>query len=436
MILVGNQRGGAYDLARHLMKEENESVTIHEMRGFVSRTLEGAFQESYAISRATKCKQHLYSLSLNPPQGAEAKEVDYLNAANAVEKQLGLQGQPRAVVFHEKIGQDGILRRHAHAVWCRIDRKEMKAINMSFDRDQLSTVARGLFIEHGWQMPLGFVKTEWRDPRNFTLAEWQQAKRAGKDAARLKAMFQERWAISDSKASFAHALEEQGFILAKGDRRGVVAVDHDEEAYAITRWVGVKTKQVRARLGEPDGLPSVAEARNQAAQLVANRLKELEQEQEQKAQQEKEAAAQELKSRQRAQKQDLLQLQMRHKERERKAEQLRQARIRKGFLGFIDRLTGKRKKMIELNQLETEQAQQRDHTEQTNLRMAQAQALKAVRKQEKQQTASSNEIRSELQKDIRWLETPFKNASEGKKPENRRRRKKRNRDMRDHEPEP
>ena len=311
MILVGNQRGGAYDLARHLMKEENERVTVHEIRGFVSRTLEGAFQESYAISRATKCKQHLYSLSLNPPQGAEAEEADYVNAANAVEEQLGLQGQPRAIVFHEKIGQDGILRRHAHAVWCRIDRKEMKAINMSFDRDQLRTVARGLFIEHGWQMPLGFVKTEWRDPRNFTLAEWQQAKRAGKDAKRLKAMFQERWAVSDSRTSFAHALEEQGFILAKGDRRGIVAVDHDGEAYAITRWVGVKAKQVRARLGEPDNLPSVTEARSKAAELVAKRLKELEFEQEQKAKQEKETAAHELKSRQQAQKQDLLQLQMR-----------------------------------------------------------------------------------------------------------------------------
>lgn len=424
MILVGNQRGGAYDLARHLMKEENEQVTVHEVRGFVSRTLEGAFQESYAISRATKCKQHLYSLSLNPPQGAEAEEADYVNAANAVEDQLGLQGQPRTIVFHEKIGQDGILRRHAHAVWCRIDRKEMKAINMSFDRDQLRSVARGLFIEHDWQMPLGFVKTEWRDPRNFTLAEWQQAKRTGKDAARLKAMFQERWAISDSNASFAHALEEQGFILAKGDRRGIVAVDHEGEAYAITRWVGVKSKQVRARLGEPDSFPSVSEARNKAALLVATRLKELEHEQEQKEQQEKEIAAEVLKSRQSAQKQDLLQLQMKQKERERKAEKQRQARIRKGILGFLDRLTGRRKKTLALNQREEEQAQHQDRIEQTKLRLAQAQVLKSTRSHTRQQTAGNSKIRTELQKDIDWLETPFKNVSKRERLEKQRRFKK------------
>nr|WP_321337375.1 hypothetical protein [uncultured Cohaesibacter sp.] len=312
----------------------------------------------------------------------------------------------------------------------------MKAINMSFDRDQLRTVARGLFIEHGWKMPLGFVKTEWRDPRNFTLAEWQQAKRTGKDAKQLKAMFQERWAISDSKASFSHALEEQGFILAKGDRRGIVAVDHEGEAYAITRWVGVKSKQVKDRLGEPDNLPSVAEARNKAAALVASRLKELEREQEQKAKQERQTATKELKARQQAQKRDLLQLQMKQAERERKAEKERQARIRKGFLGFIDRITGKRKKKLTLNHREADQAQRRDQTEQTSLRMTQAEALKVRRKEAKQQTARHSEIRTELQKDISWLETPFKNASEGKKPITNKHHRQRKRDGPDYEPEP
>ena len=60
MILIGNQRSGARDLARHLLKDENERVTVHDMRGFASDDLLSAFQESNAISRGTKCKQHLY----------------------------------------------------------------------------------------------------------------------------------------------------------------------------------------------------------------------------------------------------------------------------------------------------------------------------------------------------------------------------------------
>ena len=39
MILNGNQRGGAKDLALHLMKAENERVEIHELRGFMSDNL-------------------------------------------------------------------------------------------------------------------------------------------------------------------------------------------------------------------------------------------------------------------------------------------------------------------------------------------------------------------------------------------------------------
>ena len=107
MILVGNQRGGARDLARHLLMNENERVTVHDIRGFASDDLLSAFQESYAISRGTKCKQHLYSLSLNPPQDADASVEDFENAIERAEKALGLEGQPRVVIFHEKLGADG-----------------------------------------------------------------------------------------------------------------------------------------------------------------------------------------------------------------------------------------------------------------------------------------------------------------------------------------
>ena len=67
MILHGNQRGGAKDLALHLLKTENEHVEVHELRGFVSDNLVSALNEVYAVSRGTKARQFLFSLSLNPP---------------------------------------------------------------------------------------------------------------------------------------------------------------------------------------------------------------------------------------------------------------------------------------------------------------------------------------------------------------------------------
>lgn len=126
MILVGNQRGGARDLARHLLKDENDHVDVHEIRGFASETLDGAFNEAYAISQGTRCKQFLFSLSLNPPETERVSTEAFERAIEQAETRLGLTGQPRAVVFHEKEG-----RRHAHAVWSRIKAEEMKAIQLS-----------------------------------------------------------------------------------------------------------------------------------------------------------------------------------------------------------------------------------------------------------------------------------------------------------------
>ena len=277
MILVGNQRGGARDLARHLMKDENERVVVHDIRGFASNDLLSAFQESQAVSRGTKCRQHLFSLSLNPPKNADVAPEDFEDAVARAEKSLGLTGQPRAIVFHEKEGADGQVRRHAHAVWCRIDVENMKAVQLSFTHRKLQDVARDLYRDHGWHMPRGFVRHEFRDPRNFSLAEWQQCKRAKRDPAKTKEIFQDAWAVTDSRVSFAHALRAHGFVLARGDRRGAVAVDYKGETYAVSRYVGINAKQMRARLGSLSILPNVHTAQKKAVEDVQNRLDELRQ---------------------------------------------------------------------------------------------------------------------------------------------------------------
>jgi len=111
VILIGNQRGGGRDLAQHLLKEENDHVRLHQLRGFIADDLEDAFKEAYAVSRGTRCKQFLFSLSLNPPKDAKVSTEAFESAIERVERKLGLNGQPRAIVFHEKEG-----RRHAHAV--------------------------------------------------------------------------------------------------------------------------------------------------------------------------------------------------------------------------------------------------------------------------------------------------------------------------------
>lgn len=261
MILKGSQRSGGADLAAHLMRtDDNEHVRVHEMRGFVADDLRGAFKEAEAISRGTKCRQYLFSLSLSPPEQARVSVGDFEAAIDRIEGRLGLEGQPRAIVFHEKEG-----RRHAHCVWSRIDADTMTARPMSYFKNKLMEVSRGLYLDHGWQMPNGIATKGDRNPTNFTLAEWQQAKRQGMDPRWTKEAVQACWTQSDNCPAFERSLEARGFFLAKGDKRGFVVLDYMGEVHSLPRVLDIKTKEVRARLGDGDGLKSVDETKEAIA---------------------------------------------------------------------------------------------------------------------------------------------------------------------------
>ena len=166
MILKGSQRAGAKQLSTHLVNtRDNDHVTVLEVRGFIARDLHGALAEAYAISKGTKCQQFMFSLSLNPPMQAIAGEDDFRKAADKAEKKLGLEGQPRAIVMHEKEG-----RRYAHVVWSRIDPETMKAINLSYFKQRPNELARELYLEHEWTLPGGLRRDGGKSPLNFTLA--------------------------------------------------------------------------------------------------------------------------------------------------------------------------------------------------------------------------------------------------------------------------
>jgi len=355
MILNGNQRGGAADLARHLRKDENEHIEIFELRGFASDDLEAAFQETYAISRAT-------SLSLNPPSNEEVATEYFIDAIDRVEKKLGLTDQPRAIVFHEKQG-----RRHAHAVWSRIDDQEMKAVNLPYTKLKLRDISRELFIERGWKMPQGLANSQERNPKNFTLAEWQQAKRGGKDPRAIKTDFQDAWAISDSKAAFINALEERGYKTARGDRRGFVAVDYQGEIYSIPKWTNVKTKQVRERLGSEKELPSLDDVKSEIAREMLSKFEGFEnkltaQAKEQETAFEKKRVV--MVETHRAERQAL---DDKITQRQVHENQNRQARFRKGLKGLWDRMNGSYGRTRKQNEHEALAAQTRDRVEKDTL---------------------------------------------------------------------
>ncbi|MEM9837655.1 MAG: relaxase [Pseudomonadota bacterium] len=347
MILKGNARGGAKDLASHLMKDENDHVELHELRGFVAENLSGALNEAYALSQGTRCRKFLYSVSVNPPESERVCVESFEDAIDRAEERLGLTGQPRAIVFHEKEG-----RRHAHVVWSRIDAAEMKAVPLPFDREKLMEISRELFREHQWRMPAGLADPSARDPRNFTLSEWQQAQRTERDPKQIKGAIQDAWAISDTKAGFAHALEERGFKLARGDRRAWVALDAYGEVYSVARVVGLKAKDVRIRLGDKQSAQSLEDAKNAFESELgktAERLRTELRKERQNQLADYRARKSDLVKRHRLERKALAETHQAQLKAENRA---RQARFRKGLGGIWDRLRGQHRKISRQNEIE------------------------------------------------------------------------------------
>jgi hypothetical protein len=358
MILNGSQRGGARDLAIHLMKAENEHVEVHEIRGFVAATLAGALQEAEAVSRGTQCRKFLYSLSLSPPETENVPVAIFENAIDRIEEKLGLAGHARVVVFHEKQG-----RRHAHCIWSRIDVQTMTAVRMSHDRHKLTDLSRELYFEHGWKMPQGLIDPELRNPLNFDRHEWFKAKRTGKDPRDIKAAFQQCWAASDSGKAFRHALEQRGYYLARGDRRAVVAIDLDGEVYAVGRWTGLHSKQIVARVSDIGLLPGVTEVQERVAALVQEKLTNLAA----TAREEFARAANKLEARRLAmvQRHRLARAELEQKQVDRRTVEAKERgkRFRKGLLGLWDRVTGRYAILRMQNEQEAETARKRDLVE-------------------------------------------------------------------------
>ncbi len=264
MIIKGNSRSGASDLARHLMRADtNELVSLLEVRGTVADDLLGCFREFEGVAAGTRCAKPLYHANIDPARDYVMTDAQWAHAVEELETELGLTGQPRAVIKHIKFG-----REHLHVVWSRVDADRMRAIPDSFNYRKHEAVSRRLEVAFGHEKVQGVhVDREIDAPRpeaEFTTAEGQQAERSGLDPREIKAQVTALWRQTDSAQAFVAALKSEGYVLARGDRRDFVIIDPMGEVHSLPRRLdGVKTAEVRQRLAslDLDALPDVAEAK-------------------------------------------------------------------------------------------------------------------------------------------------------------------------------
>jgi hypothetical protein len=264
MVIKGKSVAGAMRLAGHLGRTDtNERIEVIELRDVAAEDLRGALREMEAVASACpNCKKPFYHASINTRADEHLTPEQRMASIDRLEEKLGLTGQPRAVVAHEKEG-----REHCHVVWSRIDLDSMRVISDSHNYRAHELVARELEREFGHARVQGaHVERDGqaRPERTPSHKEHRQGERTGISPQQAKELMTELWRATDNWQAFQAALEEKGWLLARGDRRVFVAVDPQGGTHSLSRRIeGAKAKDVRERLADldPRSLPSVAEAK-------------------------------------------------------------------------------------------------------------------------------------------------------------------------------
>ncbi len=256
MIVTGGARKNSRWFATHLQRTDlGQTVSIAEVRGLAGNEILGWFRQMEAMALGTKGDNPFYHATINPREDETLTREQWEMAADVLENKLGLQGQPRFIIQHEKND-----RVHEHIFWSRVDADTGKIIRDSHNYDRHMRAADALEKEFGHEPTPRGRGPEGRNPLNH---EVFRGKESGIDPYDVNVDIRSLWRQSDNARAFSAALEAHGFVLARGDR-GYVAVDPAGDTHSVARRLGIKMRDVEARMtGDVplDALPSVEEAK-------------------------------------------------------------------------------------------------------------------------------------------------------------------------------
>jgi len=279
MIIKGGSRAGPEQLAKHLQRRDtNEMVDILELQS-LAPNLEEALRDWQTLSECTRGTKGLYHVNIDPAEGYVMSLEQWQHCVEVLETELGFDGQPRAVVMHQKHG-----RQHLHVVWARTDIDTMTLRSDSMNYLAHERASQAMELEFGHELVPGkHAKRDREKQPEFpnaavNHAEWQQAERTGIDPADRKDQITALKQASDSPQAFMRALEEQGYILSRGDR-GFVLVDEAGEVYSLRRQIhGMKAADLREYMKglDPEILPTVEKAAQLQQMIQDARKKEAE----------------------------------------------------------------------------------------------------------------------------------------------------------------
>ncbi len=264
MIIKGASRAAPAKLAKHLEREDtNERVEALEFRDVPLEDLEHALRHMQMLTAGTRGYKGLYHANIDPHADYPMTREQWERCADVLEQELGFEGQPRVIVLHKKEG-----REHIHVVWARTDVETMTLRSDAFTYGKHERASARLEEEFGHEhVPGKWYKRDMEQElpmAELNHAEWQQMERSQLDPRERKAEITGLYERADNGQAFQNALEDAGYLLARGDRRAIVVVDIAGEVHSLNRQVtSAKAKEIREKIADIDmsALPDVNAAR-------------------------------------------------------------------------------------------------------------------------------------------------------------------------------
>jgi hypothetical protein len=243
----GSRRNGAF-FAKHLTNgENNEQVTLCEIRSLAAMNISDAFREMKAVAMGTLCENYFYHANINPAEHETLTPRQWAIAVDTLERHLGLDGHARFVVEHQKKG-----RTHRHVMWLRIDVSTMRAALMADDYTKHQAAARELEAAFGLtsvKSVLGPARSS--SPRPIRRPEtWEsfRGQKSGIDPFAMKQTLTQLYRECADGAAFTAALAEHGLTLVMG-RASVCIRDAAGHLHSLARRLDrVSASELRAFL--------------------------------------------------------------------------------------------------------------------------------------------------------------------------------------------
>ena len=205
---------------------------------------------SRAGRKATAGSVYSFSLAWHPDKEQAPDQEGMLASAFETLERLGLKEHEAVIVAHQDTDHP-----HVHVITNLVHPETGRTAVPSYDRLTLSTWAE----QHERRHNGGEVicqqraennerrREEAKKDRQLALIKHREAK------AERARQIQELYRASDSGKAFQAALEEAGYTLAQGDRRGFVLVDQDGAVCSLSRQLKrQRAKDIKACLSDLD----------------------------------------------------------------------------------------------------------------------------------------------------------------------------------------